>query len=107
MMRVRHVRIMITRVTRGMAWYMGGTMRRARRRVREVGRAREGGRMSVSDAGMTSEWRAHDAHAFMMRAHHARAMIAHMMRGVTSCADGAAQRGAMRRTRRGRLVARA
>ena len=53
--------------------------------------------MSVSDASMTSEWHAHDAHAFMMRARHVRVVIAHMMRGVTSRAGGAARRGAARR----------
>jgi len=39
-----------------------------RTKTRAVGCSREGGRMSVSDASMTSEWRAHDAHAFIMRA---------------------------------------
>lgn len=52
--------------------------------------------MSVSDASMTSEWHAHDAHAFMMRARHVRVVIAHMMRGVTSRAGGAARHGAAR-----------
>ena len=52
--------------------------------------------MSVSDASMTSEWHAHDAHAFMMRTRHVRVVIAHMMRGVTSRAGGAARRGARR-----------
>ena len=52
--------------------------------------------MSVSDASMTSEWHAHDAHAFMMHARHVRVVIAGMMCGVTSRAGGTAQRGAAR-----------
>jgi len=61
-----------------------------------VGRARVGGRMSVSDASMTSEWRVHVAHVFMMHARRARVMIAHVIRGVTWHTGGAAWRDATR-----------
>ena len=61
-----------------------------------MGRARVGGRMSVSDASMTSEWRVHVAHVFMMHARRARVMIAHVIRGVTWHTGGAAWRDATR-----------
>ena len=61
-----------------------------------MGRARVGDRMSVSDASMTSEWRVHVAHVFMMHARRARVMIAHVIRDVTWHTGGAAWRDATR-----------
>ena len=87
----RHDRVRDAR--RGIA-YERRNATRARMRTRAAGHARVGGRMSVSDAIMTSEWRVHDTHAFMMCARHARAIIAHVVRGVTWRAGGAARRDA-------------
>jgi len=101
MVRACHARVMLARVMRGVTWRMGGAMRRARRRGQWAARARGAGCPLVTRA-----WRANGAHTTRMRSSCARDDRAHGARCDVACGRrGAARRGAMRRARRGRLVA--
>ena len=55
MLRARHAYAMTARVMRGVTWRTGSAHDATRTRTREVGRARVGGRVRISDAIMTIE----------------------------------------------------